>query len=166
MSTPAATLKKSDYEHVLSNLVRETGRSRDECADAYQKAGNLFQPAKTILLKESVIVTPSPLPERKRTPAPPKETPRPTYTPPPSAFPKPVPSIPVQLPGDGSPEAIRDYFNATSGVKRTNSTAERTRRLCGKLAEAANPEGYRPVGDWRAAWDTCFKTGEDCTGNG
>lgn len=74
------------------------------------------------------------------------------FIPPASAFPHPMPPVTVQLPGDGSGEAIREYFDRTYGKTPQNKTAERARRLCAKLAQNLRQEEYREVGRWWETW--------------
>lgn len=154
--TPDTSAKPNKY--AVDRLARETGRARELCEVAYTQAGGLYEPAKALLLKESVVIAPALPPERKRTPTPPKPTPaeeeRPKYTPPASPFPHPLPPVKVQLPGDGSPEAIKEYFARTYGKPRQNSTADRARKLCAKLAATSAEVTPAPY-DWQAeqaAW--------------
>jgi hypothetical protein len=49
---------------------------------------------------------------------------------------------------------IREYFNQTYGVKPQNKTAERAKKLCGKLAANPRTEEYQPVGAWWEDWST------------
>ena len=161
MST--ATPQKPN-KYAVDRLARETGRDRELCEEVYLQANCLFEPAKANLLKENATpVAPALPPERKRTPAPPKEETPAKFTPSPSAFPHPMPPVKVQLPGDGSPEDIRDYFNRTYGVPRVNSTADRARRLCAKLAKSAEGVVLEPC-DWQgqqATWTQIRRAEED-----
>lgn len=136
MSTLAPP-KPSRY--AVDRLCRETGRDREECERAYEFYECLYEPAKQALLNRNDRPAWTQPVERRRSAALPKqreETPA-RFTPPASAFPAPLSTVTVKLPGDGSPEEITAYFNRTYGVTRTNSTAERARKLCKKLAENA-----------------------------
>lgn len=67
-------VRPSELPHILVNLMRETGRSREDCAVAFQQSGNVFRRAANLLKENVTPVAPALPPEGKRSPAPPKET--------------------------------------------------------------------------------------------